>query len=268
MNSIYTAMRHLEEEYVDGKPRHAVKGVKSVFHILTQEAYDEKSVREIQEILRTQHIVIIGRQKSRTKFDANGLRTLTRLNEPVSIQGASLAFHLAGLSWLTLSCKDQSIPLSEDGDGNERLKKGNLRQMLNCSQQADGKVLNALSFPMPGAATTPEAFASDLAAWNQTTGEPGCSSKAERPTGDMRWGLCATSGAWHGYHIDSDGSGTYIDVQNENAKKLWITSDHSVADNDALSQTGIFFDPDFSVDEGTSNLWGLEAIVLVPGTRL
>ena len=102
MNSIHSVMRHLEEDYVDGKPRHAVKGVKSVFHILTQEVYDEKSVREIHEILRTQHIVIVGRQKSRTKFDANGLRTLTRLNEPVSIQGASLAFHLAGLLWLTI----------------------------------------------------------------------------------------------------------------------------------------------------------------------
>jgi hypothetical protein len=82
----------------------------------------------------------------------------------------------------------------------------------------------------------------------------------------MRWGLCATCGAWHPHHIDSDGSGTYIDTQN--GKKLWITSDHSVEGNDALAQIGIFFDPDFSVDKGTSKLWGLEAIVLVPGTRL
>ena len=141
-----------------------------------------------------------------------------------------------------------------------------MRQILNCSQQPDGKVLNALSFPMPGAATTAEAFASDLAAWQQTTGEPGCGSKVARPTGDMRWGLCATSGAWHGHHIDSDGSGTYIDVQD--GEKLWITSDHSSAGNDSLSEIGIFFDDNFSVDEGAPRLWGLEAIVLVPGTRL
>jgi len=138
--------------------------------------------------------------------------------------------------------------------------------MLNCSQQANGKVLNALSFPMPGAATTAEAFASDLAAWKQMTGEPGCSPKVDQPTGDMRWKLCATSGAWHGYHIDADGSGTFIDV--EEGKKLWITSDHSVESRYTLSEIGVFFDPSFSVDEGAPRLWGLEAIVLVPGTRL
>jgi len=138
--------------------------------------------------------------------------------------------------------------------------------MLNCSQQADGKVLNALSFPMPGAATTPEAFASDLAAWNQTTGEPGCSPRVERPTGDIRWKLCATCGAWHGHHIDSDGSGTFIEV--EEGEKLWITSNHSTEDKYILAEIGVFFDREFSVEEGAPTLWGLEGIVLVPGTRL
>ena len=97
MNSIHSAVRQLEREYIDGKPPHVVEGAKSVFHILTQEEYDKKSVRVTHEILRTQHIVIVGWQQSRVKFDANGLRTLTRLNEPVSVQGVSLVFHLAGL---------------------------------------------------------------------------------------------------------------------------------------------------------------------------
>src|ERR1700678_1460162 len=78
MNSIHSAVRQLEREYIDGKPPHVVEGAKSVFHILTQEEYDKKSVRVTHEILRTQHIVIVGRQ--RVKFDANGLRALTRLN--------------------------------------------------------------------------------------------------------------------------------------------------------------------------------------------
>ena len=141
-----------------------------------------------------------------------------------------------------------------------------MHQILNCSQQADGKVLNALSFPMPRATTTVEAFTSDLAAWQQTTGEPGCGSKVAQPTGDMRWGLCATCRAWHGHHIDSDGSGTYIDVQN--GKKLWITSDHSCTGNDSLLEIGIFFNNNFSVDEGAPKLWGLEVIVLLPRTHL
>jgi len=98
MDSIRSVVRQLEEDYVDGKPPHAAEGAISVFHILTQEAYDKKSVREIQEILRTQHIVIVDRQQSCAKFDANGLRTLTRLNEPVPIQGVSLVvFHSGSL---------------------------------------------------------------------------------------------------------------------------------------------------------------------------
>ena len=109
MNSIRSVVRQLERDYVDGKPPHVVEGAKTVFHIVTQEEYEEKSVRAIQDILRTQHIVIVGRQQSRVKFDANGLRTLTRLNEPVSIQGASLVFNLASFEWLTLHILPRSI---------------------------------------------------------------------------------------------------------------------------------------------------------------
>ena len=101
MDSIHSVVRHLKEDYVYGKPPHIVESALSVFHILTQEEYDKKSVRDIQEILRRQHIVVVGRQPPRVKFDANGLRTLTRLNEPVSIQGVSLVSHLADLEWLT-----------------------------------------------------------------------------------------------------------------------------------------------------------------------
>jgi hypothetical protein len=82
----------------------------------------------------------------------------------------------------------------------------------------------------------------------------------------MRWGLCATCGAWHTHHIDSNGSGTFINC--EDGLKLWITSDHSVAGNPVLEEIGIFFDKDFNVDEGAPTLWDLEAIVLVPGTRM
>ena len=73
MDSIHSVARHLKEDYVYGKPPHTIEGALSVFHILTQEEYDKKSVREIQEILRRQHIVVIGRQQPRVKFDANGL---------------------------------------------------------------------------------------------------------------------------------------------------------------------------------------------------
>ena len=77
---------------------------------------------------------------------------------------------------------------------------------------------------------------------------------------------CATCGAWHGHHIDADGSGTFVGC--EDGTKLWITSDHSVVDNHVLEEIRIFFDQNFSVDEAAPTLWDLEAIVLVPGTRM
>jgi hypothetical protein len=92
MDSIRSIMQQVESGYKDGKPPHVVAGEVSVFHTLTQEEYDKKSVREVQEILRTQHIVIVDREQ-RVKFDANGLRTLARLNEPIPIQGVSLLFY-------------------------------------------------------------------------------------------------------------------------------------------------------------------------------
>ena len=95
MDSIRSIMTQVESGYQDGKPPHVVPGGLSVFHTLTQEAYDTKSVREVHEILRTQHIVIVDREH-RAKFDANGLRTLARLNEPIPIQGVLLFVQLAG----------------------------------------------------------------------------------------------------------------------------------------------------------------------------
>jgi len=98
MDSIHSVVQQLEEDYMDGKPPHAIEGAISVFHILTQEVYNKKSVREIQETLCTQHIVIIDQQQSCAKFDTHGLQMLTRLNEPVSIQGVSLVvFHSGSL---------------------------------------------------------------------------------------------------------------------------------------------------------------------------
>ena len=91
MDSIRSIMKQVVSGYKDDKPPHVVPRGLSVFHTLTQEAYDKKSVREVHEILCTQHIVIVD-QGHRAKFDANGLRTLARLNEPIPIQGVSFFF--------------------------------------------------------------------------------------------------------------------------------------------------------------------------------
>lgn len=109
MDSIRSIMKQVENGYKDDKPPHVVPGGLSVFHTLTLEAYDKKSVREVHEILRTQHIVIIDRGH-RAKFDANGLRTLARLNEPIPIQGVSLFFLFFNWQVIHSSYNDKTNP--------------------------------------------------------------------------------------------------------------------------------------------------------------
>jgi hypothetical protein len=94
MDSLMIIVDEVKKGYIDEKPAHISAPDKSVFKILTQEEYDATSIRQVQEILRRQHIVIVNRPKPPINFDANGLRTLTRLTEAVPIQGVFVLFNL------------------------------------------------------------------------------------------------------------------------------------------------------------------------------
>lgn len=161
--------------------------------------------------------------------------------------------------------KDQSIPVDAKGDANSTLKQGNLRQILDCSRMDDGKVLNALSFPMRNAGIQNEAFSSDVASWNKTEAEPICKHEASMPIGDIRWGTCATCGAFHTYHIDSEGLGTTSELLF--GLKWWIVPSNTDGEN-LFSRLDVFMNDKFDIDSASGDLWNLEAVVLVPGTKL
>jgi hypothetical protein len=80
----------IQENYVDGMPLFVANPTQSIFKIMTETEYRARPIPEIQEILRTQHIVVKKRPITGYKFDEEGLRTLRPLNEPVTIHGQSV----------------------------------------------------------------------------------------------------------------------------------------------------------------------------------
>jgi hypothetical protein len=148
-----------------------------------------------------------------------------------------------------------------------RRRRGTLRHLLE-SHLNNGKVLNALHFPMPeqGLGTLP--FSTDSAAWNGTKGAADCRGDKAPPLGDIRWGIAATTGAIHWWHIDSDGFGTYLDVKA--GLKLWVVATRKDRSFHSFGEISTYLQEEHRYEAEGPNLdrWDLEAVVLQPGTRL
>ena len=125
------------------------------------------------------------------------------------------------------------------------------------------KVLNALNFLMPSAFHPPTAMASDLAAFHTMVDLPLCGHTIPFPVMDCRWGLATTDGAFHYWHIDCDGFGTYIDTQA--GSKWWVLA--SPEGPFDFSDTS-FLTEKFQLDSNNGEVCRLEAVLLTPGSRL
>ncbi|KAJ3499602.1 hypothetical protein NLJ89_g10083 [Agrocybe chaxingu] len=83
----------------------------------------------------------------------------------------------------------------------------------------------------------------------------------------MQWGLVATDGAFHPWHIDSDGFGTFVEIQT--GRKWWVLARPRGNDPDFsdFARIDTFLG---GIDTTAPNLdrWELEAVLLEPGTRL
>jgi hypothetical protein len=134
--------------------------------------------------------------------------------------------------------------------------------MYRAAQSPTGKTLNSLDFPMQCAEHPSQSFATDVKAWTRTLKN---SNRSEQyPTTSTRWGLAATSGAYHKWHLDTDGFGTYLDCQT--GSKIWFVAkpkNHldQFADR-RIYQTG------YMMEHPNSHLWDIEAVYLKPGSRL
>ena len=157
---------------------------------------------------------------------------------------------------------DYSISNSFEAESSHHLK-GTLEDMLKCHRDGS-KILNALDFPMLSAPHPPTSLASDLVAFSATVDLPMCSRSISFPIASTRWGLAATSGAHHLWHIDCDGFGTYIDTQT--GTKWWIVAKPKCGSMHFSEQT--LFTKDYDLNKANLEKWDLEAVLLLPGSRL
>ena len=116
-----------------------------------------------------------------------------------------------------------------------------------------------LSAPHP-----PTSFASDLVAFVATVDLPMCGRNVSFPMASTRWGLAATSDAHHLWHIDCNGFCTYIDTQT--GAKWWIVGKPKPGSSH-FSDTALFMD-EYDMSQPNLDRWDLEAVLLLPGSRL
>lgn len=150
----------------------------------------------------------------------------------------------------------------------DRVRLGTLRDLLVCSSKGpDGKIVNALDFPMAEQALGSYPFSTDSAAWNGTKGAADCKRNKVPPLDSIRWGIAATAGALHWWHVDCDGFGTYVDTKT--GLKWWIVARRKGTEHGfkSFGEVNTFLDT-YQPDEPNEGAWDLEAVILHPGTRL
>ncbi|KAJ2923036.1 hypothetical protein H1R20_g14057, partial [Candolleomyces eurysporus] len=216
----------------------------SLFRCLRQDEYEAMAAPEVQKILSSQSIVITQSTGPNIRFDASGIASLnTSLTRETDIQ-------------------DQSIP-DEQGDFSVRVRRGTPKDLLDCSAAPSEmkKSLNALSFPNPLAGIHPSAYATDVRAFFRTGKDEHCVRTL--PTEDIRFGLAATEGAHHYWHIDSRGEGTFVRVAT--GKKIWALA--APVDPSDVSSTTIW-SVDLDVRRLNWSKWRAEMILLNAGDTL
>ena len=151
--------------------------------------------------------------------------------------------------------KDHSIV-----DGPERTRVGEVADILKASQSADSKILNGLSFQDPWAGIQRTSFSSEAHALGAVYKQEGWIKKAPSVE-HLRWNLAATKDAFHPWHIDSDGYGTFVSVMS--GSKWWIVARPKNRLNIDIFNTTSCFLSDEIQDKVEA-----EAILLQPGSQL
>ncbi|KAF8881118.1 hypothetical protein BD779DRAFT_1675606 [Infundibulicybe gibba] len=254
--------------YVDGQPRHISQPKSSIFVIRSNEEFNQLPGKAVLETLREKNIVVTGMHCPPADFDLDSLRELRLLSRVGTIQG-KYALRSSGGHGVNTGT-DQSIDPGKGGNYNCRNVEGTLFQVHESVSKLgeEAKILNVLDCPM-GDSVTPRrnSFTSDLWARWATKELHDCGSHLPLPADDIRWGLAATSGATHWFHIDSDGFGTFIDVQT--GGKLWIVARPKPGESNAdFARIDLLHSSGFDISKPNADQWDLEAVFLQRGTRL
>jgi hypothetical protein len=217
----------------------------------------------IQHILRDFHILVCGEDVPSYSFDRTGLETLGCLEAPITIHGITFSNHVNLFSDLGLP--DLSIPFDPDHP-DTRHSMGTLEDFLKSAQSNTGKSLNGLDFPKSFETPERKPFASDIVAWKLTKRLAFAKSSDEYPISAVRWGLCATSGAYHKCHIDCNGFGTFISPAT--GVKIWFLAAPKDPNSfEAFADMDLYLE-DYDLDGTNETLWDWEPVVLKPGMTL
>jgi hypothetical protein len=236
---------------------HVASPDQSAFRIMSMDAFISSSSTDIQRLFSKQHIVVYGLPVEAMQFDPQGMETLAVPSKIFTVQGILAA----AIRHLILICNlDMSINIKSN-QHLMRLRAGTTRDLANAHRSRNGKILNALDFPLPYAPLPPASIASTTIAWQHTL-----EGDEEFPASACKWGLAATSGAHHGFHIDCDGLGTYIEPLTGN--KWWVIA--RPPNGDDFSVFACLEDLfTFIASDGAENPgYILEAVLLTPGVRL
>jgi hypothetical protein len=79
----------IKASFVDGRPPHVSDPANSAFCVMTATQFKDKSVEEVQTILKKQHVLVTGMDGPVLEFNARGLASLATLSTVTTIQGPS-----------------------------------------------------------------------------------------------------------------------------------------------------------------------------------
>lgn len=138
-------------------------------------------------------------------------------------------------------------------------------QIFRASTHPDAKALNALDFPRSKPAEIDLRFSTDSVAWDQVQGEEWCTDSY--PTTAVRWGICATAGAYQGPHFDCDGFGTF--VYPESGVNIWMVGVPKEGKTfDDLADLDTLLSEESSPGCANSYIIDWVPLTLIPGTAL
>jgi len=138
---------------------------------------------------------------------------------------------------------------------------------LRASTHPDAKALNALDFPRSKPVEIEVRFSTDSSTWDQVQGEEWCIESY--PTTTVRWGVCATAGAYQGPHFDWDGFGTF--VYPESGANIWmigVPKEGKTFDDLADLYSDSLLSEESSPGYEKSCIVDWVPLMLVPGTAL
>lgn len=235
-----------------------------MFEVLDYKQFMRLKPSEVQEKFGLRHLVLTGYPSDEAMFDEDAMDLIASDSKPITIHGTSYQ------SWRNPKFTYYSSDLSirpNTGVGDEQHTIGLTRHLLDSHRSPQGKILNALDFPMPMPDwQPPHAIASHRRAWHVTVDDPQCKRTDLYPTSDLHWALAATRHAFHYTHIDTDGFATFL--LPKSGLKYWVVACPKAGAGTMFASTNLYVGSTFAIDKINTDLWDVEGILLTPGTCL